>query len=83
MTYKEQLAQEIKDHFSKAEALYKLVQKDVNITAFNICKQKDSSLNYIDDVKLGCNRAWVERLITMLADKDIERLIGYLEKRYE
>lgn len=81
--YNQKLDKEIKDHFSKAEALYTLVQKDVARTAFNICKQKGNSLDYMDSTKLGCYMAYCERLITLLSDEEIDRLTGYLEKRYE
>lgn len=80
MTYNESLNKEITTHFNRASILDALIKKNVESVANNVCSGRHSGVECMTNAKLGSCEAWIERLTTMLSDKEIEYLIGNLEK---
>lgn len=81
MTYADQLKQEIDEHWRKTEILNNLIRSSIQKTAEEVCNMPGNSLEYLDSTKLGCYDAWIERLVSLLEDKNIDFLIDKLEEK--
>jgi hypothetical protein len=78
--YQQSVEEEIKHHYERAAILNALVHKSVEDVAKNVCNRPGSNMDHMDSAKMGCYMAWVERLVTLLDDKNIDWLIENLEK---
>ena len=79
VNYNEQLNQEIAEHFDKAAHLNTLIEKNVNQIALNVLAQTGGKLEHLDSAKMGCYMAWVQRLVTLLPESQIQWLTDNLE----
>lgn len=79
MNYSDQLKEELDERWRKTEILNNLIHSSIQKMAEDVCDRTGNSLEFLDSAKLGCYIAWTERLVSLLEDKNIDRLISHLE----
>ncbi len=70
-------------HYQNALALYALIQDNVEEIAQKVCSSKDSNVEYLDAARLGCYKAWCDRLCHSLTDLQINYFVELFEKKID
>ena len=60
-------------HYQNALSLYEMIIDNIEQTAENLCRHTDKK-EYLDSARIGSLKAWVDSLVHMLNDVQIEAL---------
>ena len=58
-------------HYQNALSLYEMILDNIEQTAENLCRHTDKK-EYLGSARIGCLKAWIDRLVHKLPDWEIE-----------
>ena len=65
-------------HYQNALSLYEMILANIEETAENVCRHTDKK-QYLDSARIGCLKAWVDRLVHKLPDWEIEYMKNLMQ----
>ena len=60
-------------HYQNALSLYEMIIDNIEQTAVGVCRHTDKK-EYLDSSRIGVMKAWIDRLVHMLPDWQIEAM---------